>query len=890
MMRLCRVWVKRFTALSMLALIAIPPSVDAQSMRGTGIVPTGLLLRQLDGVKRVLIIGAHPDDEDTSLLTALARGWGVEVAYLALTRGDGGQNLIGPELWEGLGVIRTGELEAARTLDGGQQFFTRAFDYGFSKSADEALSLWSREELLEDVTWVVRKFRPHVIVSEFSGTPRDGHGQHQASGIISREVFEAAGDRSRFTDQFEHGVEPWRPAKLYETSRRRFFGGRGGTDDDITVIDTGSHDPLLGRSLFQLAMESRSQHRSQDMGAPQPFGPQDTGLTLVDTHIDGSGDGMFSGIDTTLVGITARLDSSLGARVLPHLEAYRASVTRARGVFGLNPSAIVPDLAEALEHLVLAGAAAGTVADQEFMIALAKKRTLATQALMAASAVTFDVRVADDLLVPGQAVQVQAHLWNGGDFHLTNPMVDLEIPEAWEAREMSVSGLSANGEVMAGTLATWTFDLIVSDNADLSRLYFLREDRDGPRYRWPDEPDLWGMPRDPAPVRGKAVFSQMLEGESMGGRVETVVPWRYVGVDPSFGEFEKPVLVVPGVSVAVTPGGIAWPQDQTQSRSISVIVRSQKDEGARGEVRLVAPQGWMVTPADHSFDLRDSAAERTLEFTVQPQGELSLGDHAFQAVVRTDDDNVYTEGFALIDYEHIPRSPLYSDAELAITVFPVAATPGLRVGYIMGSGDDGPEAIRQLGVEVEVLDENTVRSGSFGSYDVLVLGVRAYEVRPDLRAASAQVLDFSRAGGTVLVQYNRGSLGSLAPQAIQVGRGSPRVSDETVEVTLLAPSSPAFTTPNQITQFDFEGWVQERGLYFAASWDNAYVPLLEMNDPGEEARHGSLLVATVEEGLFIYTGLAFFRQWASRVPGAYRLFANLISLEPAAWMEFTRGN
>ena len=213
MMRLCRVWVKRFTALSMLALIAIPPSVDAQSMRGTGIVPTGLLLRQLDGVKRVLIIGAHPDDEDTSLLTALARGWGVEVAYLALTRGDGGQNLIGPELWEGLGVIRTGELEAARTLDGGQQFFTRAFDYGFSKSADEALSLWSREELLEDVTWVVRKFRPHVIVSEFSGTPRDGHGQHQASGIISREVFETAGDRSRFTDQFEHGVEPWRPAK-----------------------------------------------------------------------------------------------------------------------------------------------------------------------------------------------------------------------------------------------------------------------------------------------------------------------------------------------------------------------------------------------------------------------------------------------------------------------------------------------------------------------------------------------------------------------------------------------------------------------------------------------------------------------------------------------------
>ena len=430
MMRLFRVWLNQFTVLSVLALIAIPSCVGAQSMRGTGVVPTGLLLRQMDGVKRVLIIGAHPDDEDTSLLTALARGWGVETAYLALTRGDGGQNLIGPELWEGLGVIRTGELEAARTLDGGQQFFTRAFDYGFSKSADEALSLWSREDLLEDVTWVVRKFRPHVIVSEFSGTPRDGHGQHQAAGIIAREVFEAAGDRSRFTEQFAHGVEPWRPAKLYETSRRRFFGGGGDTTEDVTVIDTGSHDPLLGRSLFQLSMESRSQHRSQDMGAPQPFGPQDTGLTLVDTHIDGFNDGMFSGIDTTLVGIATRLDSESGARVLPHLEAYRASVARARGIFGLNPSAIVPDLAEALQHLVVAGEVAGTVADQEFIIALGKKKILATQALMAASAITFDVRVADDLLVPGQAVQVQAHLWNGGDVHLANPTVDLEIPEA----------------------------------------------------------------------------------------------------------------------------------------------------------------------------------------------------------------------------------------------------------------------------------------------------------------------------------------------------------------------------------------------------------------------------------------------------------------------------
>ena len=250
-------------------------NLAAQSMEGTGLVPTGLLLRQMEGVKRVLMIGAHPDDEDTSLLTSLARGWGAQTAYLSLTRGDGGQNLIGPELWEGLGVIRTGELEAARALDGGQQFFTRAFDFGYSKSADEALSLWTREQLLHDVVWVVRTFRPHVIVTMYSGTASDGHGQHQAAGIIAREAFEVAGDPNRFPEQFEKGVEAWTPAKLYQSAGPR-FGGSTPSDSPDVVVETGAYDPLIGRSHFQLSMESRSQHRSQGMGAPQPAGPRST--------------------------------------------------------------------------------------------------------------------------------------------------------------------------------------------------------------------------------------------------------------------------------------------------------------------------------------------------------------------------------------------------------------------------------------------------------------------------------------------------------------------------------------------------------------------------------------------------------------------------------------
>ena len=912
-MRLHGTWRSWLASLTLTALVLLPVPLAAQSMEGTGLVPTGLLLRQMDGVKRVLMIGAHPDDEDTGFLTAVSRGWGAETAYLSLTRGGGGQNLIGPELWEGLGVIRTGELEAARALDGGRQFFARAFDYGYSKSADEAFRLWPREELLADVVWIVRKFRPQVIVSMFSGTPRDGHGQHQAAGIMAREVFEAAGDPNRFPEQLALGVEPWTPAKLYESSRRRFFGGRGGggggggrggggggrgggggggggADDGAMVIETGALDPLLGRSLFQLSMESRSQHRSQNMGAPQPLGPRSTGVVLVDSHVGGADGGLFAGVDTTLIGIAAGLGPEGVAVVQPHVDAYRALVQRAREELGLDPSVIVPHLAEALDHLVRARREVGAAADIEFATALAHKQRVATRALMAASGIVFDVTVADDLIVPGQTVRLQAQLWNGGKTPLITPGIQFVSRAGWEIEWASLDGLDAAAGVAPGTLATWTYDLTVPADADLSRLYFLREGRDGARYRWPNEPAVWGLPRDPAPIEGAVTFRQAVDGETIGSRAVASRPWRYVGVDPALGEFEKTVLIVPAVSLEVVPRGIVWPQQRTGPRTVTVVVRSQDEGGARGEVTLAAPAGWSATPASRAFELGGAGAERTLTFEVKPDGRAAPGEHTFRAMARTDDGREYAEGFALIDYDHVPRSPVYADAEANVTVVPVTVTAGLRVGYIMGSGDDGPEAIRQMGAAVEILDGDRVRRGDFSAFDAVVLGVRAHEVRPDLQAAGDQLLDFVRAGGTVIAQYNRGSLGTLAPYQIQVGRGSPRVADERAPITLLEPTSPVLTTPNRITQADFEGWVQERGLYFAANWDDAYVPLLELNDPGEEPRHGSLLVASVGDGLFVYTALAFFRQWAGRVPGAYRLFANLISLDAARWAEFSAAN
>ncbi len=880
------------TVLSALTATTLAIGADAlegQSMEGTGLVPTGLLLRQMDGVKRVLMIGAHPDDEDTSLLTSLARGWGAQTAYLSLTRGDGGQNLIGPELWEGLGVIRTGELEAARALDGGSQFFTRAFDFGYSKTADEALTLWPREQLLADAVWIVRTFRPHVIVSVWSGTPRDGHGQHQASGIIAREVFEAAGDPARFPDQLEKGVEAWTPAKLYQSARRR-RGGAAARDAPDIVVETGAYDPLIGRSHFQLSMESRSQHRSQGMGAPQPAGPRTTGASFVASHVGGEENEMFSGIDTTLVGLTAGMSDGNAADATAHLEAYRRSLERARDAFGLDLSAIVPHLAEGLDHLDRALDVSDGSA--EFRSALEQKKLIATRAFMAAAGIDFQVRASDDLVVPGQIVEVQAQLWNGGSATLRRPEVQLfgGADSDWPVREISVEGLAGDGSVAPQTLVTWTYELPIPDDAAFSRLYFLQEDRQAGMYAWPDAPGSWGLPRDAAIARATLGFAPYQGGAAIAARTENSQPIRYVGVDQAKGQLEKPVLIVPAVSVAVTPRGVVWPQGQSDARTITVALRSLADDGSSGEVTLHAPPGWNVSPASQPFDLTSTGAERSVAFEIQPGASVTAGEHVLRATAEVA-GHPYDEGFALIDYEHIERSAMFADAAAGVTMVPVSVREGLRAGYIMGTGDDGPTALRQMGASVALLSEADVRDGAFSDYDVIVLGVRAYETRPDVRAANGQLLDFVRSGGTVVNQYNqyRFSNGGYAPYDLTIGRPAPRVADESAAITMLEPGAPVFTTPNRITQTDFDGWVQERGLYFASEWSDEYVPLLELNDPDEPARHGSLLVAAVGEGVYVYTGLSFFRQWAGRVPGAYRLFANLVSLEASEWAAFTAG-
>ena len=868
-------------AASLLLAALIPGGATAQALPRTGLVATGLLLRQMDGVKRVLMIGAHPDDEDTGFLAEFSRGFGAETAYLSLTRGEGGQNLLGPELWDGLGIIRTGELEAARRLDGARQFFTRAFDYGFSKRADEALTFWPREELLSDVVWIIRKYRPQVIVAVFTGTPADGHGQHQASGIMAREAFDAAGDPTRFPEQFAQGVEAWSPEKLYTGVWRR-------PSEATATFDVGAFDPLLGRSVLQLAMEGRSFHRSQDMGASQPLGPRISGARLERWRGDSAPEGgVFGGVDTTLVGAMTGLSVEASARVRPHLEAYRTALAAAKGAFGGADSyAVVASLRDALDHLTQAADAVGPYAPMEARTVLSAKLGLAREAVLAAAGVVLDVRADDDLVTPGQTVTVTAYAWNGGPLVVGSPEVEPRLPQGWRARQVRVDGLAPDGALGPGTLASWVWEVTVPADAPPSKLYYLRQPRDGYWYRWPDEPALKGLPRDPAPF--SVAFSVTVNGSGHAVPVRKSVPWSFVGVNPARGEFRRPVLVVPAVAVAVTPGGMVWPMSLGGSRTVSVSVRSAGKTGGTGTVRLAAPAGWSVTPESYDVELGPEGSERAFAFTLRPFGDVPAGEHVFRAEVTTTDGGRFAEGFKTIDYEHVERAALFADAEVRVSVFPVRVAEGLRVGYIMGTGDDGPEAIRQMGADVTLLGPEQVRAGRFQDFDVVVVGVRAYEPREDLRSANAQLLDYAQRGGTVLVQYNQYDYpqNGYAPYPVRMGRPADRVTDETADVTLLQPEAPLFNAPNAITAADFEGWVQERGLYFLSEWDDAYTPLLEMRDQDEAPTRGSLLVASVGEGVYVYAALSFFRQWAAGVPGPYRLFANLLSLKAKDWKQY----
>ncbi|HEX8696593.1 MAG TPA: PIG-L family deacetylase [Longimicrobium sp.] len=863
---------KRIRALALLALLALPAApapLPAQDGAGgyRGAAALGLALRRLGVTKRVLMVGAHPDDEDTQLLAALALEEGADVAYLSLTRGEGGQNGIGPELHEALGLLRTEELLAARRVDGARQFFTRAYDFGFSKSAEETLAHWPREELLRDVVRVIRAYRPDLVVTVFSGTPRDGHGHHQVSAIIAREAFQAAGDPARFPEQVAAGLRPYRPAKLYQSLRTNAEGA-------TVRLALGNLDPLFGRSPFQLAMASRSRHRSQDMGRPEPAGPRWGYLRRVVPAPAGEEPSIWAGVDTTL---TVPLPAALPRGLTPLervAQRYRAALEELGRVANpLRPDGLVPPLARLVGALETPAAPGGRV-DPDSLAVHADRHAGelrdAREALALAAGLVLDAVSNDARVVPGQEVALEVSLWNGGARPVTVDSLAPELPAGWTAAALDPLPAS----VAPGALATRRFRVRVPADARPTEPYFLRASREGDLYRWPaDAAGVLSLPFEPAPVRAAARVR--VEGAPLPLQAEAT----FREVDLRQGELRRPVLVVPAVSVRLDPPTTILPARTERPLRYRVRLAAEAPGGIAGTLRVSLPAGWRAEPAAPALRLGEGE-RREVDIAVHPPEGAAAGEYPVSAEFVAEDGRRFARGVEVVDYPHVRARPLYHEARSRVRAFDVRVPDGLEVAYIEGAGEEGPGILAQLGIVPDLLGAEELAAADLSKYDVIVAGSRAYEVRPDLAAHNARLLEYVRRGGTLIVQYNKYELveGRFTPFPLTMARPHGRVTDENAPVRLLDPSHPVFTKPNRITDADFAGWVQERGLYFADTWDPAYTPLLETGDPGEAPLRGGLLIAKYGEGTYVYTGLAFFRQLPEGVPGAWRLFANLLAL------------
>ena len=816
-------------------LVAAAPG-RAQQLRpaGTGgLAALDRALRGLDQNRRILVIGAHPDDEDTELLTYLARGTGAEAAYLSLSRGEGGQNLIGPELGEALGLLRTEELLAARGVDGAHQYFSRAFDFGFSKTLDETLRFWPLDTLLADVLGVIRRFRPQVIVSIFSGTPRDGHGQHQAAGRVAREAFDLLRDST------------WGPRKLYRSTR---FDTAGTT----VQLASGVLDPVAGQSYHQLAMAARSLHRSQDMGRLQDMGPSLTRLMLVEDLTGRGGGGVFAGIDTALA---------------PGLARYAALIDSARAALTPRaPERVVPLLAAALTELRRAAPPAFRAA----------KEPVLEEALANAAGVVADAIADDSRVVAGERFSVTTALWASGSRGTTLDSASVSTPAGWTVEPGGAAPAPTAGGVFSAIgrgVPAQRFAVTVPAGAPLSEPYFLTRPLEGALYDWSAADDLRGEPFGPPPVVAR--LSTTVAGVPVTLKRE--VAWRTD--DEVRGEVRRPLFVVPAVGVEIAPREMTWPAAADGAREVTVMLSNGRRERTEGTVRLELPPGWPAAPPV-PFALEGEDAQRSCTFEVRLPRGAAPGAYVIRAVAEAGGER-YDRATELVDYPHIRPVAFVRRATLRIQLADLALPVLARVGYVRGAADLVPEALHSVGVPVVVLSDADLERGDLSRYDAIVVGSRAYQTDPALVAANGRLLDYARQGGRLIVQYQQYPFvrGGYAPFPFTIANPHDRVTDETAPVAALDPGSALFHRPNDIAAADWDGWVQERGLYFAHSWDSTYHPVLETGDGGEKL-DGGLLVARLGRGLYVYTGLSFFRQLPANVPGAYRLFANLLALRP----------
>ena len=862
-----------FIALLMLAGQAAIVHAQVRHVYDRGAAGVLQRIQALRTTASVLLIGAHPDDEDSAFIARAARGDHARVAYLSLNRGEGGQNVIGPELYDSLGVIRTEELLQARALDGGKQFFTRAYDFGFSKTLAEASRLWGDQEVLRDMVRVIRKFRPLVVYSIFSGTPADGHGHHQLAGKLAPVAYRAAGDPAQFPELTAEGLRPWRPLKLY----------RAAEDDEspTAIVETGQRDPLLGRSYAEIAAEGRSQHKSQAQGTEEVRGPVESDLILLDSAVGTKAreTSVFEGIDTSLAAIASLAGLPAGA-LAPQLASLDEAAGKALNDFDIRePEKSVEDLAAVLNAIRTARAAVETVggspearADADFL--LAGKEQEAVLALQQASGTVVDAVSSTETAAPGESFSSTVRVFLSDPSLTRITGVTLRTPEGWGVQSVPAGQAARTRaglfEIRETANREDVFRLTLPANAPPTQPYWLTAPRKGYLYTWPDG-SAKGAPFDPPLITAEV---QAVIG---GAAVTLTQPLEYRYVDQARGELRRNVDVVPALTVSfdspleIVPLGAAG-----KPRRVVVRLQSNSRTAVSGDVTVGAPDGWKVSPPSLPFSLDRKGEHYALAFDVTPSTAASPGRYTLNAVAASGARR-FDLSMKTISYPHIQTHRLYAPAQALVQLVDLKVLP-VKIGYIMGSGDLVPEALRRMGLDVTLLDEDALAAGDLSRYDVIVVGVRASEVRPDFVAANERLLDFVRAGGTLIVQYQQGvyAAGKLPP--FPVSAVGDRVTDESGPVKILVPDHPAFTTPNRISPKDFEGWVQDRNLYAFNSFDPRYVALLEAHDPGEPEQKGGEVYARLGKGNYVYTAYAWFRQLPAGVPGAYRLFANLVSL------------
>ena len=831
---------------TLLGLICLAATLPAQE---SGAAALGSLVDGLGVSARVLVIGAHPDDEDTRLITFLARGRHVRTAYLSLTRGDGGQNLIGNELGEPLGVIRAEELLSARRLDKGVQYFSRAYDFGFSKSADETFQHWPRDSLLGDVIRVVRAFKPHVLVGLFSGTPRDGHGQHQVSGLLARQAYDAAADTARFPSS-EFGA-PWVVSEFHRSTRAR-------REDATYAFNAGEYDPLIGRSYAEIAAESRSQHKSQAFGQIEPKGVAWAGVRREAsrwTTANGADGGLFSGMDTSLARLRDSLPCGTGKAMV---DSIRAAASHARAEFDVfDPTALIEPLGRGLAALRRIGCVPPG-ADAATSLAALHDRFLSAWRL--ASGLELDALSPREIVAIGDTVPVVRTLYNRGD-----APVRIRIDEE---------------ELLVHPDSAWTDTLrLVFSPQDSAEWAELKE----PRWlAQPRDGDMFAVPPDGTPA-GTAPAASITSIETIvGGGVERIeAPIVYRFADPVRGEVRRPLAVAPAVSITLDRSLQLAPAGMPLERIVRVELRSADTSEREVRVSLRLPRGLSADSTTRTASLRGYGSTATVEFRLT--GALPPGRHEVAAIAESGGER-FTEGYTLIDYPHIQPRRIYRDAVLALEAVDVRIPDGLRVAYVPGVSDNVAPALADLGVPVTVLTPDDLASADLSRYTTVVIGPRAYEAYPRLATVNSRLLQFARRGGTLVVQYGQYEMTQpgIMPYPITINRPHDRVTVEESPVRLLRPEHPMLQSPNEISLHDFEGWVQERSLYMPRTFHEAYLPLVAVQEPGEEERTSALLVAKIGEGTYVYTTLAFFRQLPAGVSGAARLFVNLLGGGAAA--------